>query len=197
MHAALVMFKADGERREFPLTKPTTVVGRKPTCDLRIPLSSVSRQHCQIEIGPEGLRFRDLGSSNGTFYNGERKPEGKLNAGDLLDIGPVHFTVVVDGKPEAVKPVKTVLSPGEKTPMAAPVTKTAEPAPKVEKPQAIDATDNEMPAKVEDEAFTPTTELNDDDDDPIAALEALANAEEDDSDDLPIPMFDDLEDDKD
>ena len=41
MQVTLVMFKADGTRRDFPLKKDRIVVGRKNTCDLRIPLSSV------------------------------------------------------------------------------------------------------------------------------------------------------------
>jgi len=43
MDVSLVMFKADGSRRDFPLKNAKTVVGRKNTCDLRVPLNAVSR----------------------------------------------------------------------------------------------------------------------------------------------------------
>jgi len=67
---------------------------------MRIPLSSVSREHCEITITDDGdLNLRDLGSSNGTYRNGERVQEADLDAGDHVMIGPVQFTVVIDGKP--------------------------------------------------------------------------------------------------
>src|SRR5690554_1129488 len=110
MDVKLVMFKADGTRRDFALSKPRTVIGRTNTADLRIPLSSVSRQHCEITISDEaGVRVRDLGSSNGTHHNGTRIQESKLEPGDQLLIGPVLFTIVIDGQPEEIEPVHTVL----------------------------------------------------------------------------------------
>ena len=114
MDAKLVMFKADGERREFSLKGASTVLGRKRTCDLRIPLPSVSREHARIEKRDDGLYLRDLGSSNGTYINEDRVREEKIEAGDTFRIGPVNFTLVVNGKPANVKPVKTVL-PGDET----------------------------------------------------------------------------------
>ena len=84
MDAILVMFRSDGQKREFPLTHQTTILGRKNTCDLRIPLSSVSREHCEIEIRDDTLYLRDLGSSNGTFHNDERVQEAVLHAGDRI-----------------------------------------------------------------------------------------------------------------
>lgn len=110
MQASLVMFKADGDRREFPISKASVVLGRKNTCDLRIPLSSVSRQHCQIEIRDDAVYLRDLGSSNGTFHNGERVMEASLEAGDHITVGDVHFTLLIDGQPSQVEAVPTVLA---------------------------------------------------------------------------------------
>lgn len=186
MQATLVMFKSDGERRDFPLTKPTVVIGRKSACDLRIPLNSVSRQHCELEQREDGLYFRDLGSSNGTFYNDERVQEGKLNAGDRLAVGPVHFTVVIDGEPADLQPVKTVV----------PEAATPAPPPPAE-PEPVD-TGDEMPELIEEEHASPTTDI---DDDPISALEALAAGEismgmDDDEDDEAIPLLDEDDEEK-
>lgn len=111
MEVTLVMFKADGERREFPLRKSVTTLGRKRTCDLRIPVPSVSREHCQIEVNGKGVILRDLGSSNGTAVNDQRIKQTTLSPGDKVSIGPVHFVVVVDGEPAQVEPVPTTLSP--------------------------------------------------------------------------------------
>ena len=81
MDISLVMFKSDGTRRDFPLTQHRTVIGRKRSCDLRIPLTSVSRQHCEIVIEDDTATIRDLGSSNGTYHNSTRVQEQKLSAG--------------------------------------------------------------------------------------------------------------------
>jgi pSer/pThr/pTyr-binding forkhead associated (FHA) protein len=119
MEVTLVMFKADGERREFPLRKPVTVLGRKRTCDLRIPIPSVSREHCQIENNGHGVTVRDLGSSNGTSVNDERITQAKLTAGDRLTIGPVHFVVVLDGQPAEIEPVPTIVAGESREPQEA------------------------------------------------------------------------------
>ncbi len=108
MNVSLVMFKADGDRRDFPITRGRVVVGRKNTCDLRIPLSSVSRQHCEITLDGDQAHLRDLGSSNGTYLNDTRIQEEVLKPGDNINIGPVAFTVVIDGQPQEVQPPKNL-----------------------------------------------------------------------------------------
>ena len=55
------------------------------------------------------VAVRDLGSANGTYVNNKRVSEQELEAGDHLVIGPVVFTVIVDGKPSDLKPVHTRL----------------------------------------------------------------------------------------
>ncbi|MEM1444674.1 MAG: FHA domain-containing protein [Planctomycetota bacterium] len=99
MDAVLVMIKADGSRRSFPLPDGPTTVGRKNSCGLRIPLTSVSRLHCEFRVDDGRVSLRDLGSSNGTFKNGERIQDTDLNAGDEVEVGPVRFMVVIDGQP--------------------------------------------------------------------------------------------------
>ena len=112
MNVTLVMFKVDGTRRDFPITRGRVVIGRKNNCDLRIPLSSVSRQHCEISVNGSDVALRDMGSSNGTFVNDNRVKETLLNAGDEITIGPVSFVIVIDGQPHDIKPVKTVVTTG-------------------------------------------------------------------------------------
>lgn len=97
MNAVLIMTKTNGDKREFPLNKDHTIIGRKVDCDLRIPLASVSREHCRLELRDEELFLRDLGSANGTYHNGNRVQETALSAGDRVKVGPVEFTVVIDG----------------------------------------------------------------------------------------------------
>lgn len=111
MDVLLVIVKADGTTRDFPLSAQRTVIGRQNTCGLRIPLHSVSRKHCEVQMIDGQLLVRDLGSSNGTQINDEKvKGQAKLLAGDRLQLGPVIFTVVIDGKPEVVDPSMTLIT---------------------------------------------------------------------------------------
>jgi adenylate cyclase len=103
MKIVLVMFK-NGERRDFPITSPHTVIGRKQESGLRIPTRDVSRQHCEVVLDKVGPIVRDLGSSNGTYVNGKRVAESPLAPGDTLSIGPVHFIVQINGQPARITP---------------------------------------------------------------------------------------------
>ena len=112
MDAKLVMFKPSGKRKDFPIAKEGTVLGRAVDCDLRIPLLSVSRQHCEVSILDDRVHVKDLGSSNGTYVNNTRIEETDLGPGDRLVVGPVVFAVQIDGEPSEIEPIAspTVLS---------------------------------------------------------------------------------------
>ena len=72
------------------------IVGRDPACDLVLVDPRVSRRH--LEIVPENgiVRFRDVGSSNGTKLNGVRVERGELGLGDVLAIGDSELCVEGD-----------------------------------------------------------------------------------------------------
>jgi predicted component of type VI protein secretion system len=109
MQVVLVMFRADGERRSFSIVRDMTVIGRREDCDLRIPLGEVSRKHCRMIKDGDTVRLEDLGSSNGTFHNGQRVQEAVLAPGDNVQVGPVSFVVQIDGQPaddELQPPIK-------------------------------------------------------------------------------------------
>jgi pSer/pThr/pTyr-binding forkhead associated (FHA) protein len=107
MDVVLVMFKADGEKRKFSVTRDMTVIGRREDCDLRIPLGDVSRKHCRLIKDGDVVRIEDLGSSNGTYHDGEKIKDATLFAGSSVRIGPVTFVVQIDGVPaeEDMKPL--------------------------------------------------------------------------------------------
>ncbi len=100
----LVLVSKNGDQKTFPLPSNVTVIGRRRNCDLWIPLDSVSRRHCQLSLEDGTLKVRDLGSRNGTFLNGRRIREEVAHAGDRIQIGPVVFTLQVDGKPARITP---------------------------------------------------------------------------------------------
>ncbi|MEM9883089.1 MAG: FHA domain-containing protein [Planctomycetota bacterium] len=166
MDATLVMFKADGSRRDFPLRPGPMVIGRKNSCELRIPLSSVSRQHCEVTLSGGTVKLRDLGSSNGTYHNSIRVQEAELAAGDEVVVGPVVFTLVIDGVPDEIKPVRTIVtsgSAGDSNATVAPVEGLA--AADVEVISSVDTTERLDPGDPEEEP------------DPFEALEAMASQE--------------------
>jgi pSer/pThr/pTyr-binding forkhead associated (FHA) protein len=156
MRVVMVMFRADGQRRSFSVTRDITVIGRREDCDLRIPLGDVSRKHCRVLLDGDVIRVEDLGSSNGTFRNGERVQQTELTAGDTLQVGPVVFCVQVDGVPaeDELQPV-TVQSLA-----AAAASKPAEAA-----SRDVTTTPNDEPQPVEES-------LSAGDFDPMEALES-------------------------
>ena len=93
------MFGSSGDKKKFKISRDMTIMGRSEDCDLRIPLSDVSRKHCRLVKEGEMVRIEDLGSSNGTFRNGERVQESEVQAGDTIRVGPVNFVVQIDGAP--------------------------------------------------------------------------------------------------
>lgn len=124
MDVVLVMFTEKGEQKAFAIGEGRTVIGRQDDCDLRIPLSEISRRHAVLMVDAKSVTIRDTGSANGTYVNNIRISEQQLSAGDHLVIGPVVFTVQINGKPADVKPVKTTLSLAPKSKVAsAPATK--------------------------------------------------------------------------
>ena len=100
MQVVLVMFRAEGDKRSFSITKDITVIGRREDCDLRIPVSEVSRKHCRVLKDGDAVRVEDLGSSNGTYHNGQRiSGSATLEPGDSVQVGPVVFVLQIDGNP--------------------------------------------------------------------------------------------------
>jgi S1-C subfamily serine protease len=65
------------------------VVGRHHSCDLVVPHESVSARHCRLEFDGESHVLQDLGSSNGTFVNGQRITRETIKDGDRIHLGPV------------------------------------------------------------------------------------------------------------
>jgi len=67
------------------------IIGRAPTCDLAIVDPTISRRHAELVCDDTGVTLRDLGSSNGTFVNGERTQSARLEVDDLVAFGKVAF----------------------------------------------------------------------------------------------------------
>lgn len=76
------------------------VVGRDAKCQMRIEDTSVSRRHAEFVRFGDGYMVRDLGSTNGTFVNGNPVSEHVLQADDRIKIGSYIFKFLSAGSIE-------------------------------------------------------------------------------------------------
>jgi hypothetical protein len=72
--------------QELELVKERVTIGRKPYNDIVIDHRAVSGQHATITLMLEDAILEDLGSTNGTFVNGEKVYRQKIVDGDKLNI---------------------------------------------------------------------------------------------------------------
>jgi pSer/pThr/pTyr-binding forkhead associated (FHA) protein len=87
---------------EFPIgLGKEIIVGRSSDLDMVLVEDMVSRKHARINMQPDGIWIEDLGSTNGTFVNGEKIKKAKLKEGDRVLIGTSILKVIAaDGSPE-------------------------------------------------------------------------------------------------
>lgn len=87
-------------------------VGRSIGNDLVLDHRSVSRQHAFLTLFQDGLIVHDLGSSNGTFVNGEAISLCTAKEGDEIDFGQLNCKLVAPPSPPgSEKPSKR--TPGD------------------------------------------------------------------------------------
>jgi Protein of unknown function (DUF3662)/FHA domain len=79
-----------GERIE--LTDDPNIIGRLADCRVIITDTNTSRHHAEIRRAGSGFVLSDLGSTNGTFVNGERLlGDRRLADGDIVTVGAVSL----------------------------------------------------------------------------------------------------------
>lgn len=80
--------------REVVIDGERFLVGRDVSCDLTIDSPRISRQHAVIRVGRDGsVELEDLGSSNGTWYQGKRIERRRLVDGDEVQFGDTAVRV--------------------------------------------------------------------------------------------------------
>lgn len=84
-----------GESFEFE-SHDMLLIGRN--CNRGLDLngdSAISRNHCLIEFAPPLCHLKDLGSSNGTYVNGERVKQVELHSGDRIGVGDTVLKIEI------------------------------------------------------------------------------------------------------
>ncbi|HYI02010.1 FHA domain-containing protein [Hyalangium sp.] len=83
---------------EFPLkADKQIVIGRSSELDMVLVEDMVSRKHAKIMISSGNITIEDLGSTNGTFVNGEKVKQARLKEGDRILIGTSILKLIQQG----------------------------------------------------------------------------------------------------
>ena len=97
MQVSLKVTAGPYKGRIFSFTQHDSfLIGRSPDAHLYLPEDRYfSRNHCLLEMNPPHSHLRDLGSTNGTFLNGQRVQEAFLKNGDRIQCGETILVVEV------------------------------------------------------------------------------------------------------
>ena len=86
-HAFLIL---EG-RHTVPLTEPLVTLGRRLNNPIILDSPTVSRAHAQLRLRYGRYVIYDLGSTGGTFVNGQRIEECVLRPGDVISLADVRL----------------------------------------------------------------------------------------------------------
>jgi predicted component of type VI protein secretion system len=97
-----VVLSSDGKAMaELHLVPGRKVIGRTPDNDLQIDSKFISRHHCQLITGSDGLSvIEDLNSTNGITVRGKRVRRHTLRDGDVVGLGQYELLYVNHGSGE-------------------------------------------------------------------------------------------------
>ncbi len=126
--AKLVVLSAGLNGRTHELNVDTTTIGRVDDNTFQIADPSVSSHHCEILLRGTDVVVRDLGSTNGSFINGDKISESVLKPGQTLRLGQIEMQLLTEGMPmpapkapapaPAPAPVGSAPAPAPTTPTA-------------------------------------------------------------------------------
>ncbi len=97
--ARLVVNPGSESTWDIPLNPGSTFLGRSQENTVPIEHESVSSSHREIVVSEAAVWVRDLGSTNGTFIDGELVEQARLRPGQTLRVGEVEMRFEA-GEPE-------------------------------------------------------------------------------------------------
>ncbi len=96
MGFSLTIQEGKDQGRQYSFDQPEVSIGRTAENDVVLYDPGVSRKHAVIREDGGRLVVQDMGSANGTQVNGNPITEEELQAGDMVSVGPVVFSVEVE-----------------------------------------------------------------------------------------------------
>jgi two-component system nitrogen regulation response regulator GlnG len=100
----LLVVAGPDKGRFLDLAVGTYFIGKAPSCELALTDTAVSRRHLEITVMAEGLTVRDLGSTNGSYFNGARFDTITVGAGASLVIGQTELELVAPDTTIGIQP---------------------------------------------------------------------------------------------
>ena len=94
--AKLVLSMETTMLKEIPLSKERTTIGRKPHNDIQIDNLAISGEHAVVITILNDSFLEDLGSTNGTFVNGQSVKKHFLQNGDTIELGKYRLKYVAE-----------------------------------------------------------------------------------------------------
>lgn len=90
--ALLVVRRGPNTGARFLLDADVTTVGRHPDADIFLDDVTVSRRHAEFHRHGTKFEVRDLGSLNGTYFDGQRIDSASLSDGAEVQVGKFRLT---------------------------------------------------------------------------------------------------------
>ena len=89
--SSIVVIYGEFLGRRFQIDGAPLTIGRSPECTIQLDDDSVSRQHCRVSPGDDGVVLVDLNSTNGTYVNDTAVSARHLHDGDRVQVGRSIF----------------------------------------------------------------------------------------------------------
>jgi predicted component of type VI protein secretion system len=114
MKLSLMITQGKQNGHLIPITKPEFLIGRDPACHLRPASGLISKRHCSLYVRDGKAFVKDLGSTNGTFVNGQKvNGERELRHDEKLTLGPLEFIVKLQVQGMATMATNTPMPAGK------------------------------------------------------------------------------------
>lgn len=101
----LQIYLPDDSRITHDLTEEKVTIGRLSDNTLQVDDGSISSNHAEIVFEDEQYHLHDLGSTNGTFVNGEQVTDAVLRHGDEVRFGTIGAVFISEETGGASQPL--------------------------------------------------------------------------------------------